>query len=166
MPTRTAARYEDDVYTWSQQQAAALRRAARMRLNLPEPVDFANVAEEIERLGASQLRELYSRYRVLLLHLLKWQHHPDRRGARWRVTIRNQRDELAELLGMSPGLEPKRRAQLTKAYRGARQDAADETGLPLERFSGACPYTPEEVESATWWPGEGCATPSPPFATS
>ncbi len=154
MPTPTATRYEDDVYTWSQEQAAALRRAARTRLNLPEPVDFANVAEEIESLGASQLRELYSRYRVLLLHLLKWQHQPDRRGPSWRVTIRNQRDEIAELLGMSPGLKPKRPAQLTKAYRGARQDAADETGLPLERFPETCPYTLEQVESATWWPGE------------
>jgi hypothetical protein len=62
MTTRSAARYEDDVYTWSQQQAEALRHAARSRANLPEPVDFANVAEEIESLGASELRELYRHF--------------------------------------------------------------------------------------------------------
>ena len=42
MTARTAARYEEDVYTWSQQQAAALRRAAQSRVNLPDPIDFAS----------------------------------------------------------------------------------------------------------------------------
>ncbi|MEI4926986.1 DUF29 domain-containing protein, partial [Klebsiella pneumoniae] len=90
-------------YTWSLQQAEALRRAAASRVNLPDPIDFANVAEEIESLAASQLRELYSRYRVLAAHLLKWQHQPDRRTPSWRTTIRTQRDEIADLLQTSPG---------------------------------------------------------------
>jgi hypothetical protein len=155
MPTRTAVRYEDDVYSWSLEQAAALRRAARARASLPEPIDFENVAEEIESLGVSQLRELYSRYRVLLVHLLKWQHEPARQGPSWRITIRNQRDEIAELLAQSPGLEPKRRGQLAKAYKGARADAADATGLDPATFPESCPWTPEQVESAAFWPGEG-----------
>lgn len=98
MPTRADARYEDDFYSWSREQAAALRRVAASRANLTEPVDLLNVAEEIESLGQSQFRELYSRYRVLLLHLLKWQHQPEQRSPIWRITIRNQRDELAELV--------------------------------------------------------------------
>jgi hypothetical protein len=155
MPTRTATRYEDDVYTWTVEQAAALRRAAAARVNLPEPVDFLNIAEEIESLGASQFRELYSRYRVLLMHLLKWQHEHERRWPSWRVTIRNQRDEIAEILAQSPGLKPKRRGQMLDAYSGARADAADETGLPLAAFPEVCPYTLDEVESAAFWPGEG-----------
>ena len=76
MPSRSAARYDDDVYTWSREQAEALRRAARSRVNLPDPIDFEHVAEEIESLGFSQVRELHSRYVVLLAHLLKWQHEP------------------------------------------------------------------------------------------
>src|SRR5262249_11743308 len=115
MRNRSEARYEDDVYTWSRQQAAALRRAAASRANLPSPIDFANVAEEIESLGISQLREFYSRYRVLLVHLLKWQYQPETRTPRWRVTIRNQRDELARLLRISPGMKPKRRTALLDA---------------------------------------------------
>ena len=55
MTTRAAVRYEDGVYTWSRQQAAALRRAARSRVNLSHPVDFVNVAEEIESVGIAQL---------------------------------------------------------------------------------------------------------------
>src|SRR5689334_1246057 len=109
MPTRTDVRYEDDFYSWSQQQAKALRLAATSRVILPAPIDFESVAEEILSLGLSQLRELYSRYRILLTHLLKWQYQPAQRTPSWRITIRNQRDELARLLKISPGLKPKRR---------------------------------------------------------
>jgi hypothetical protein len=153
MPTRAATRYEDDVYTWALEQAAALRRAARSRASLPEPIDFLNVAEEIESLGVSQLRELRSRYRVLLTHLLKWQHQPEIQSPSWRTTIRNQREDIAELLEISRGLKPKRRAQLAKAYKRARTDAADETGLPEATFPATCPWTLDEVESAAFWPG-------------
>lgn len=155
MPARTATRYEDDVYTWTQEQAAALRRAARTRLDLPDPIDFANVAEEIESLGIAQLHALYSRYVVLLMHLLKWQYQPERRTPSWSATIRTQRREIAKLLRLSPGLKPKRPAELAEAYAAAREDAAAETGLPVERFPETCPYTLEEVESPAWWPGEG-----------
>lgn len=152
MATRAATRYEDDVYTWSLEQAAALRRAAARRVSLPEALDFPNIAEEIESLGASQLRELYSRYDVLLTHLLKWQHRPERRTPSWRSTIRTQRTELARLLKLSPGLKSERAAALAESYAAARENAADETGLPLTTFPERCPYTLEEVERSTWWP--------------
>lgn len=154
MPTRPVD-YDTDFYSWTQDQAAKLRRAAASRVNLPEPVDFLNIAEEIESLGASQLRELYSRYVVLLAHLLKWEHQPERRGGSWRATIRTQRRELEDLLTLSPGLKPRRRARLAKAYTAAREAAADETGLPIERFPEACPYTLQQVEDPGFWPGPG-----------
>ena len=43
--------YHADLALWSAQQAKALRSAARERSNAP--VDWENVAEEIESLGAS-----------------------------------------------------------------------------------------------------------------
>jgi hypothetical protein len=152
MPSRLAVRYEDDFYSWTREQAAALRRVAATRANLPEPVDLENVAEEIESLGVSQLRELSARYRVLLLHLLKWQYQPDKRTPIWRTTIRDQRHEIADLLQLSPGLKPKRAARLAQAYPRARDDAAEETGLPVEQFPVACPYTLGEIEAGEWWP--------------
>jgi hypothetical protein len=154
MPTRTAARYDEDFYSWTLEQAAALRRAAASRINLPEPLDFENLAEEIESLGASEPRELYSRYLVLLMHLLKWQYQPERRTPGWRATIRTQRHELARLLKTSPGLEPKRKAELVDAHERAREDAADETGLPEASFPETCPWTLDEVESMAFWPGK------------
>ena len=40
--------YEDDIYAWAEQQAAALRRLAGTRRELPNELDLENLAEEIE----------------------------------------------------------------------------------------------------------------------
>lgn len=151
MPT-TTARYDTDFYSWTQDQAAKLRRAATSHINLPDPVDFANLAEEIESLGISQVRELYSRYVVLLTHPLKWEHQA-KRGS-WRNTVNTQRREIAKLLSLSPGLKPRRARELADAYASAREDAAEQTKLPTECFPEICPYSLEQVEDRAWWPAD------------
>ena len=57
--------YERDFYSWTQRQAAALRKAAGERINTSEPIDWENVAEEIECMGKEQASKLRSSYRVL-----------------------------------------------------------------------------------------------------
>ena len=148
MPARAAVRYEEDVYSWSREQAEALRRVAASRVNLPEPVDFLNIAEEIESLGISQLNELYSRYRVLLMHLLKWQFQPEKRSPSWRKTIRTQRDLIARLLRQSPGLKPTRRRE---PWRNARASARPprRTATPLRR-PGGCARRHRRISARQW----------------
>jgi hypothetical protein len=46
--------YDQDFFLWTQEQAAALRRAKDSNL----PLDWENLAEEIECLGKSDRREL------------------------------------------------------------------------------------------------------------
>ena len=58
-------RYDEDFYTWTQEQAALLREGAVHEL------DLTNLAEEIESLGKSDRRALGSHLRNLVLHLLK-----------------------------------------------------------------------------------------------
>jgi hypothetical protein len=55
--------YDTDLVLWAEGQASALRDAARAGVNLP--IDWLNVAEEIEALGKSQARELatFGRFR-------------------------------------------------------------------------------------------------------
>ena len=95
---KTKIRYEDDLYAWSQEQAALLR--ARRT----EGLDWENLAEEILSMAGRDRRELKNRLRIILLHLLKWQARPAKRGASWRKSLRTQRRHVGDLLQQSPSL--------------------------------------------------------------
>jgi hypothetical protein len=61
--------YERDVLAWSQHQADLLRRLGRgERVN---DIDWANVAEEVEDLGLSELHSVESVLDLFIVHLLK-----------------------------------------------------------------------------------------------
>src|SRR5947209_2093667 len=107
MSGSAAQLYEEDFVRWTEQQSNALRHAARAGTNLP--LDWENLAEEIESLGRSQRHELRSRIAVIIEHLLKLEHSPavdPRRG--WMDTIGRERLNIEDLLDNSPSL----RAQL------------------------------------------------------
>jgi hypothetical protein len=137
--------YETDFYSWAMDQAEALREAARLDLNTPKALDWENLAEEIESLARSDARELKSRCRQLLMHLLKWVHQPDRRSVSWLGSIDHQRMEIGDLLEGSPSLEARLPEIYERAYRDARQLAARQTHLPLTTFPEACPFTIEQT---------------------
>jgi len=95
--------YEKDFVRWAEQQAQAIRGAGAAGTNLP--IDWENVAEEIDSLGRSQRTELRSRIRNIILHLMKLEASPaigPRRG--WEEAVLAQRDEIEGLLGDSPSL--------------------------------------------------------------
>ncbi len=63
--------YEHDVLAWSEHQADLLRRLGRgERVN---DVDWANLAEEIEGVGQSELHSVESYLNLIIVHLLKLQ---------------------------------------------------------------------------------------------
>jgi hypothetical protein len=62
--------YDDDILLWSEQQAAAIRRLARVR-DVPNDLDIENVAEEIESVGRSELAAVRSYIRLIFAHLIK-----------------------------------------------------------------------------------------------
>jgi hypothetical protein len=137
--TQTRVRYEDDLFAWTQEQAALLRAHA------VDGIDWENLAEEIESMGGRDRRELESRLRVVLLHLLKWQAQPALRGSSWRKTLRTQRREIRTLLKQSPSLRREVPGLMREAYADAVKDAIDETGLRADVFPSACPYAPGDV---------------------
>jgi Domain of unknown function DUF29 len=137
--TRSRVRYEDDLFAWTQEQAALLRAHAA------DAIDWENLAEEIEAMGGRDRRELESRLAVILLHLLKWQAQPSLRGSSWRQTLRTQRREIRKLLGQSPSLRREVPGMIRGAYADAVKDAIDETGLRADAFPAACPYAPDDV---------------------
>ena len=74
MSGNAARLYDEDFVRWTEEQAAALREAAGLATNLP--LDWENLAEEIDSLGRSQSRELRSRIAVVVEHLIKLENSP------------------------------------------------------------------------------------------
>ena len=138
--------YERDFYAWANEQAALLR-AGRL-----DEAEIANIAEELESMGTSEKRELVSRLSVLLLHVLRWQFQPSRRGTSWRNSIELQRAEVLDHLGDNPSLKSKLDDAMTSAYRRARVDAIDETGLAASAFPADCQWSYGEIIDETFWP--------------
>jgi hypothetical protein len=90
--------YDEDVYAWSEQQAAALRRLAARR-DLPNDLDLTHVAEEIEDVGVSQLHAVRSLIRQMLVHAIKCWADPDAPSVRhWVAEIGNWHDSLLDRL--------------------------------------------------------------------
>ncbi len=104
MSGNPAQLYEEDFVRWTEQQSAALRDAAGLSTNLP--LDWENLAEEIDGLGRSYRRELRSRIAVIIEHLIKLEcsaARDPRRG--WMETIERERSDVELLLEDSPSLE-------------------------------------------------------------
>jgi len=145
--------YDTDFYRWTQEQAALLQARQFDALDIP------NLVEEITSLGRSERRELGNRLTPLLEHLLKLalaaQHLPhdlQRAGRRWRTTCRTQRVHLAKLLRQNPSLHPVVPEELADAYTIARLEAADALGIEEDAVPLECPWTPQQVLDAGFWP--------------
>jgi len=146
MTAQTQSLYETDFYSWTQAQAAFLRSGDLSML------DIDNILEEIEAMGRSEKRSLENRISVLLMHLIKWQYQPDRRGSSWRLTITHQRNAIKKLLRESPGMKSMLGERTAEAWKDARQEAEAETGINRERFPTACPWPFETFMDEGFWP--------------
>ncbi|MEA1053756.1 DUF29 domain-containing protein [Lamprobacter modestohalophilus] len=140
--------YEKDIIAWANEQAHWLR-AGRFDL-----LDIDHLAEEIEDVGKSEQRELMHRMALLLSHRLKWQRQPERRGASWEITIRNQRRGMMRRLRETPSLQPKLNDQdwWQAVWDDAIAQAAQETGLA--DFPDICPWTRDQVLAESWLPSD------------
>ncbi|WP_169977674.1 DUF29 domain-containing protein [Tautonia rosea] len=109
-----------------------------------DELDCAHLSEYLSDMARRDRREVYSRLVVLLTHLLKWEHQPEKRSGSWRGTILTQRRELRLLLE-SGTLRNHAIASLAEAYQDAREQAAAETELPIDTFPFPCVYTVDEL---------------------
>lgn len=152
--------YDTDVLLWSEEQARALRAAAHGGTNLP--IDWENVAEEIESLGKSLARELASRISTVLIHLMKLEASPatePRKG--WAETIRQQRDEIERVLTQAPSLRRTVPGVIGEELRGARRRvsaALADYGEQCRVDISALTFTEEQVLD-DWFPDASHPTP-------
>ncbi len=112
--------YDTDFYAWSQQQAGVLRAMARDAAGLPNALDIANVAEEIEGVGNSQLSAMVSRVRLILIHLIKCVSQPGSDAIlHWQTEMGGWHDDLLEDLTSAM----QARIDLDKTWRRAMKQA-------------------------------------------
>lgn len=99
-------------------------------------------------MGRSQKSEIRSRLRVLLIHILKWQHCPELRercGRGWMLTVLEQRDKLLEEVGDSPSLRPFAQETFIDAWQRAVKMAAAEADVPIARFPSDPTFTLDDA---------------------
>jgi Domain of unknown function DUF29 len=148
--------YDRDFVAWTEQQAQALRSAAGGGTN--QPLDWENLAEEIESLGRSDRRELTNQVYRIIRHLAKLQFSPatdPRRG--WRESIVDARMQAELVLADSPSLKPQLDSivatQAAKAIERAIFDLGEfgETDPETARALRRTRYTADQV-LGDWFP--------------
>ena len=121
--TKASDLYDRDFMLWTQEQAAALRAAKDSNL----PLDWENLAEEIESLGKSDRRELTSQITRILRHLLKLAVSPALEPrAGWRESIGDARIAIELVLDDSPSLRREVENVIRKQTSIAAKRAADD----------------------------------------
>ncbi len=152
--TQTSNLYEQDFQRWIETQIELLKRGKTA------DIDVEHLIAELEDMGKSNVRELESRFIVLIAHLLKWQHQRatladqwrEFEGRSWRNTMIEQRAQIAFLLSKVLSLRGSLQPALAEAYPEARRLAMRETGLDAQTFPLRCPYSVLEVLDHDFYP--------------
>ena len=92
--------YEQDYYLWLEATAQILRQGQLSAL------DVANLLEEIEDMGRSEKRAVYSNLKILLLHILKYNYQAEKRSNSWVASIVKHRQRIKKAFKESPSLQP------------------------------------------------------------
>ena len=135
------AEYVDDYAAWIAGQIGLLRDGRYGEL------DLEHLIEEVESLARSDFNAFVSAIRIVLLHMLKWDIQEDRRSRSWINSINGHRERVTEELSDSPSYQSRIDEAIDRAYRRARPAAADQTGMPLHKFSPKCPYSWDEIQN-------------------
>lgn len=144
--------YDADFLAWTEEQARLLREASRERVNTP--IDWENVAEEIESMGRSELRAVESALVRVIEHLLKLEYSPaaDPRDG-WKASVIEHRGRIRRDLKASPSLRGKIdlpdvfETAHPMAAHGLAQDGEASGPLPAD-----CPYSFDQLLDTGWWP--------------
>ena len=137
--------YDADVLAWSEQQARLLRDAAAGKLSNEAP-DWANIIEEIESVGQSQVDAVESWWFQAFLHDLKAEAWPLSRDVpHWRGEARGFRAQARRRYRPSM----RRKFDLAGLYADALSALPDTIdGQPPLPVPPACPVTLDELLGA------------------
>ena len=138
--------HDHDALAWSERQASLLRRlVAGERVN--EAIDWTNVIEEVQDVGASELRACKSLLRQAIIHLIKLHAWPGSRSAgHWRSETLGLLAEMRD--AFSPSM--RQRIDLAQIYALAlrqAETAGDDSGVGRQ-VRHDCPYDLDDLLAA------------------
>jgi Domain of unknown function DUF29 len=133
--------YEADETAWLDAMAELIAEGRMCDL------DYSHLQEYLEDMAKRDRKEVSSRLRILLIHVLKWTYQKDMRTPSWESTVFDQQAELEP--DMERGvLRNHAEESLASIYQKAVKQAAKETKLRAETFPPECPWTLEQLLSA------------------
>lgn len=137
--------YERDFYTWTQQQAAALRRIAKRRGEPLDPdLDLENLIEEVADLGGEMVLRVQTLLGQCLQHLAQAANAPKGTAARdWQSQAVGFQSDAAQRF--SPSMQKLVQPRLEREWRNAVQVAEQTLKRKLPHLAGPCPFTLERL---------------------
>ncbi len=130
--------YDTDVLEWSEQQVRLLRQHAAGKPGNEAP-DWANIIEEIESVGRSQVTAVRSLLVQALIHDLKCEAWPlTTYVPHWRAEARVARGNAADAFAPSMRQQIDVEALYRRALRGLPESIDGQPPLPVP---DACPLT-------------------------
>lgn len=145
--------HEVDFYSWTQEQAALLRALPRNSNHL----DIENIAEEIEDMGRTEIKEIESYLLQTLAHVIKIAADKDAQSVPHRVGEANEFQAQA-VLTFSPGL--RQRLDIPKVWKLAKRTAKvslAEHGIDLPVLPDECPMSLDQLLADDFSPREAAA---------
>jgi hypothetical protein len=142
--------YDDDFFAWSEQQAIALRGLAGRR-RLPNELDLARVAEEIEDLGRAEFNSFKSYIRQMLAHLIKAASEPSAGAtSHWRKEVVAFHNALLDAFTPSMAQKIDLAVLWRRAVKEAEAALKDEGGALAAGLPERCPFALEALLSETF----------------
>lgn len=150
MGAQLSVNRDDDFYAWLLSQADALRS------HQPGFIEWAELAEELEEMAASDRREVVKHFRRLLAHFLKWAYSAVKRSENsWKASIVGARLDLS-LMFEQRSLKSLAPELLAAGYRQACKLAGQQmhlTDFEWKRlFPEQCPWTLEQLLDDDFFP--------------
>jgi hypothetical protein len=129
--------YEQDFNLWVEETKKAIQNRDF------ENMDWDNLLDEIDDMGASHKRALESYLQRLVEHILKlryWESEYDRNYRHWRAEVNNFRNRIKRILKKNPSLKNYLAEEYTGIFDDAVQnmsfefDIADGCFIPIEKI--------------------------------
>jgi len=140
--------YEQDFLAWTEHTANLLKECRW------DEIDLERLIEEVQSMGDRHKDALESNLIILLMHLLKWHYQPAYRSNSWRCSIVEHRRRIIHALKKHPSLKSHLPRVWDECYLDAREDASQETGLPINTFPNTCPWIAQKVLKTDFFPSD------------